>query len=127
MLKLVNKTAVLTLLCLIFIGQSVASSVMFYDMASMNDMRMQEHNMMSMMDHSNMQAVDSDAQASDSALIDCCLQQCQCLASGCSTMATLSPLGGTFPIIDNSLKILFDNKLIAIQALASLYRPPILS
>jgi len=115
----------LTLLCLIFIGQSIASSVMFYHMPSMN-MVMQEHHMM---DYGDMQKTEVAAHVSDSESTseDCCSQEMYCFVSVCAMVSAISRITNTDFFSGKSLKITSTNSLITSQALTSLYRPPILS
>ncbi len=118
----------LTLLCLIFIGQSVASSIMIYTMPTMSVMNMQNQDM-SMMSHHSTQATDEFSQMTsfNAEEDDCCSHECQCLVGSCSTVIAFFGLTDTSSIAEYSSRILFDNKLIAIRALTSLYRPPIFS
>jgi len=109
----------LTLLCLIFIGQSVASSVMFYSMPSMNTGVMQEHGMHGAI-HSTQTSDSEDAE-------DCCSQELYCFASACSMLNLFSGFFNTDFVAGTSLKIASTDSLIASQKLTSLYRPPILS
>ena len=134
----------ITLLALIFIGQSVASSVMIYSMSNMSMSNMQMTNSqttrnkmtklngsmhnMQMMNHSNMaMSSENNNDNTDVQNSDCCKIQCQCFASGCSTAATLSPVGVLAFCNMSSSKISSQNSLIPNQALTSLLRPPILS
>jgi hypothetical protein len=111
------KTVMVILLCLIFIGQAVASSTMFYKMNSMSTMNNMSHMMANM--HANM---DSDENAS----ADCCEQECQCSASGCSAPSIFSKTFTPKPLITSAAKIYSHNTMLPEQRLTSLFRPPIL-
>ncbi len=114
------------LLCLILVGQSMASSVMVYKMAGMDMASMNSASMENMaMDHSQMSISATDS-ATDSSVDDCCAKKCQCFASGCSTISAFSKVVSP-DIVTATAKIYNTPLLVLSQALTSLYRPPILS
>ena len=140
----INKTLMVLLLCLIFIGQSMASMTMFYTMTSMQNMAAMPSMSSS---HHNMAASDRSAnQMSNMVNIsdcnedvmtttacptmtteDCCAQECDCSISGCSTITAFSALMNYPPAIAISNKIVSFSAFIASNPLTSLYRPPIQS
>ena len=121
------------LLCLIFIGQSMASMTMFYGMTAMQldkqSMKSTHHNMSDMSDcDEEMMATSSITKAcSTTSTEDCCAQECDCLTSGCSTATAFAEVVHYTPEIAISSKIVSITTLVTSQALTSLYRPPILS
>ncbi len=118
------KTLLTVTLCLIFIGQSMAASVMFYKMDMTMNNGASQHVHSSTMSASSM----SDHAMADSAKSDdCCSTDCQCLVSGCSSVFAFSKVFNTNVIIDSSDKIFPNKFLISQQVLPSLYRPPIAS
>jgi len=123
-LPIYNKTLLTVILCLIFIGQSMASSVMFYKM----DMTMMkaagQHVHMSNMPASPML---DHAMTDNTMTEDCCSTECQCLVTGCSSVFAFSKVFVTNVIIDSFDKIFPNKFLISQQVLPPLYRPPIAS
>jgi len=138
-----SKTLMVLLICLTFIGQTMASTVMPYQMMSMEGMTMQGSGMqksdmqeMSMMEHSahdmsgEVLLTDTDSSETNSQEEqneDCCSTICKCFTGGCSSLATLpkelTPVAfGYF-----SPKIHSISNLAFSLASTSLYRPPILS
>ncbi len=128
------------LLCLIFIGQSMASMTMFYSMTSMQSMAKMSsmesaHHMMeeldgSAHDMSTMPDCDEETMTTSCSTMtteDCCAQECDCLTSGCSTVSAFSTIINYPPAFAIENKITSPNALTASQTLTSLYRPPILS
>lgn len=113
------------LLCLIFIGQSMASISMFYNMTAMQSMA----GMSSMkgMHHMMEEADGSAHDMSTMSTEDCCAQECDCSTSGCSTVSAFSTSMTYPPAFAIENKITSPNSLTASQTLTSLYRPPILS
>ena len=113
------------LICLTFVGQAVASTVMSYHMMSMKVMSGQEKTQsMSMMDHSMMNHASDDSEESTE---DCCVKTCSCFTGGCSSIATLMKDINNNLFIDLSSKISSYSHLALSQQPTSLYRPPILS
>lgn len=145
MTTFINKTVMVVLLCLIFIGQSMASMTMFYSMASMQ----QSGQMMTEMSSkkgSNHHSKQRNNTAHDmSAMSDCdeemmtektcssmsadscCEQECDCLTGGCSTVSAFSMTINYTPVFATPSKIKSLNTITTSQTLTSLYRPPILS
>lgn len=123
------KTLMVLLLCLTFVGQALASTVMSYHMMSMKGMSTQEQSHdMSKMDHSGHHMTsDSTSNTSEESTDDCCVQTCSCFTGGCSSIATLVKDSDSNPIIDLSSKIPSYLSLAQSQQPTSLYRPPILS
>ncbi|PKG81442.1 hypothetical protein CXF85_18415 [Colwellia sp. 75C3] len=120
----ITKALMVLLLCLTFIGQVMASTLMPYQMMSMNAESMQEQpHDMAMMDHSAHQM----ASGGDNPIMDCCENDCACFIGGCSTLAVLSTISQTEPNLPSSLKIQSVTSLMLSQYLTSLYRPPIFS
>ena len=132
------------LVCLTFVGQAVASTVMSYHMMSMKgdsgqeemqNMSMMDHSGHSMMDHSGHSMMDHSGHSmmshssgdSDEAEDDCCVKSCSCFTGGCSSIAALMKDTGDSLFIDLSSKILSYSNLAQSQSSSSLYRPPILS
>lgn len=133
------KTLMVLLLCLTFVGQAMASTVMSYHMMSMGNMNGQAQSQQSSnMDHSghhmmnvstaatsgsNSSGIDSSANSSK----DCCEKNCNCFTGGCASIAVLSKNMANDPVMDFSAKITSVSSLAQSQRLSSLYRPPILS
>lgn len=125
------------LLCLIFIGQSMASMTMFYgmtamqvstqSMSAMSSMKSAHHDMsdMSGCDDDDMMATSKACSATTAE--DCCAQECDCLTSGCSTAPAFTSVINYSAEIVLSHKIISATSLVTSQTLTSLYRPPILS
>jgi hypothetical protein len=137
----INKTMLVFLLCLIFIGQSMASMTMFYSMTSMQSMTEMtsmhnsnypsakinntDHDMSSMSDcdEEMMTKKTCSSMSSES----CCEQECDCLTGGCSTVSAFSMIIDYTPVFATPSKIKSLNTITTSQTLTSLYRPPILS
>lgn len=123
----INKTLVL-LLCLIFIGQSMASMTMFYSMTSMQSMADKSSITSSHHNMSVMSDCDKATTAySTTATKDCCAQECDCLTSGCSTASAFTTVIHYIPEIAIANKIASATTLVTSQTPTSPYRPPILS
>jgi len=121
-----SKTLMVLLVCLTFVGQAMASTVMSYRMMSMAGMSEQLQDM-PMMDHSNHNMVSETSDSSEEATEDCCTKTCNCFAGGCSSVATFMKEINNNLIVDLSSKILSYSRLAQSQQPTSLYRPPILS
>jgi len=121
-----NKTVLVMLLCLIFIGQSMASSTMFYKMTAMSTMGKMSHTSNMKMNSMNHFSSDATHVNSESTSTACCKQECKCSASGCSVPSAFST-SHTSAILESATKILSHTAILPEQALSSLYRPPILS
>jgi hypothetical protein len=122
------------LLCLIFIGQSIASMSMFYSMASMQAMpEMSQTSSMNASHHqmTDMSHCDEEMTMEASNIVistdDCCAQECDCLTSSCSTVSAFFAIINYTPDFSTTSKIISPASLRASQTLTSLYRPPILS
>ncbi len=131
-----NKTLMVLLLCLIFIGQSMASMTMFYKMTSMqsmsnvsnmSSMTSSHHNMSNMTDCDEEMMTTTSTACSTTTTEKCCAQECDCLTSGCSTISAFSTDINYHADIAISNKIVSPSAFIASNTLTSLYRPPILS
>jgi len=126
-----SKTLMVLLVCLTFVGQAMASTMMSYHMMSMTGMNEQEQSQnMPMMDHSNHNMVSETSDtstSSDESAEDCCVKTCSCFTGGCSSVATFMKGISNSPIVDLSSKILSYSRLAQSQQPTSLYRPPILS
>jgi len=113
------------LLCLTFIGQAMASTVMSYHMISMSGMNGQSQDM-PMMVHSDHNMANASSSDLDESSEDCCAKTCLCFTGGCSNVAALIKYAGSSTTFESS-KILSYSHLIQSQKPTSLYRPPILS
>ncbi len=123
-----NKTVMVIMLCLIFIGQSMASSIMFYKMTAMSTMvNMSDVGTVNTSMHVNMAHDMESVDSNKSTPANCCKQECQCFASGCSTPSAFSKTFTTDVLITSATKIHCHNEMILEQALTSLFRPPISS
>jgi hypothetical protein len=110
-----------------FVGQTLASTMMPYQMMGMTGMNGQSQNM-KMMDHSSHNMAVEASDNLEESTEDCCTKTCSCLISGCSYVAVFMKDAGNIPTLDSSSKILFSYSNLALsQAQTSLYRPPILS
>jgi hypothetical protein len=130
----IPKTLMVLLICMTFVGQTMASTIMSYHMMSMTGMNGQaQFQDMPMMDHSN-HDMGSDASdnlyssyESETSTEDCCTKTCHCFTGGCSSFAAFIKNVSNDPIIDLPAKILSYSHLALSQQPTSLYRPPILS
>jgi hypothetical protein len=124
-----SKKLMVLFLCLAFVGQVVASTIMPYHMMSMKGMSGQEQaHDMSKMDHSgHLMTSDSNSDTSEESSKDCCAKSCSCFTGGCSSIALLIKDISNDSITDLSTKISSTSSLALSQELSSLYRPPILS
>ena len=145
MTSFINKTVMVVLLCLIFLGQSMASMTMFYSMASMQQSGEMMTEMSSMKGSNHHSAQRNNTAHDMSAMSDCdeemmtektcstmsadscCEQECDCLTGGCSTVSAFSMNINYTPVFATPSKIKSLNTLITSRTLTSLYRPPILS
>jgi hypothetical protein len=123
------------LVCLLFIGQATASTLMSYQMMGMMGGNGQESSQnMPMMDHSN-HNMDSDTSSNSSASYsenskssneDCCNKTCNCFMGSCSFFALFTNVSADLSFVDLPAKIQSFSRLAQSQQVASLYRPPIL-
>lgn len=142
--KSLVKTSIVLIVCMAFVGQAIASTVMSYQMLSMMNMSSTlntdlasdsaPQNMMSMMDHSmhNMSGNSSDmslntSDSDESSSQDCCNKNCQCYTGGCSNVATIMNNVAPNLTMVNSDKIRNISSVVLSQQTTSLYRPPIIS
>jgi len=141
----INKTVIVFLLCLIFIGQSMASMTMFYrmtamqlsaqSMTEMSSMKSSHHTLekieKSTAHMSSMSDCDEEVMAkkacSSMPSKSCCEQECDCLTGACSTVSAFSMVINCPPVFATPNKINSLTVITASQTLTSLYRPPILS
>lgn len=128
---LFNKTVLVIMLCLIFVGQSMASVTMFYEMAAMSSSKSTVHSKMNAskpamrsMSHCDENSIKEspDSQTKE----QCCSQDCQCFTGSCSTASAFSKFIAYSGITTTSVKITSINHNPLTQTLPSLYRPPIL-
>jgi len=117
------------LLCLIFIGQSTASSTMFYKMTAMTAMGSMSHtSTMNINMHRDMvMSPIAHDEANNVSNSNCCKQECKCFASGCSAPSAFSKTFTSVALVTLPTKIYNHNEMILEQVLTSLFRPPILS
>ena len=124
MFPTITKALMVLLLCLTFLGQVMASTLMPYQMMSMNaDSTQEQPHDMAMMVHSSDQ-MESDV---DNPTMDCCENDCACFIGGCSTLALLTKIIDTELVVTVTAKIKSVASLALSQQLTSLYRPPIFS
>ena len=132
------KTLLVLLLCLTFIGQALSATVMSYHMISMgsslgNSMTQSSVEPSSHSSHSSSQTLTNGDHSGHHMMNDansnpdCCDKNCDCLTSGCASVAVLIKHLANEPVMDFSAKISSFSSLAASQRLTSLYRPPILS
>ena len=121
-----SKALMISLICMAFIGQAMASVVMPYQMISMMEMNEQaQPQNMAMMDHSHHKM---NSETTEQSTQDCCASACDCYTGSCSNVAALlKNIMGHQPTIDLSAKILSSSSLALSQQPKSLYRPPISS
>ena len=133
------------LFCLIFIGQSIASTTMLYNMTSMQLMAKDSSikstpDMMTMSDAStshisatsdaNQQRITTTAchtMPAERSTEVCCAQECDCLTGACSAVLTLFTYTHYAPLFTPVCKIQSPSTLIISKIITSFYRPPILS
>jgi hypothetical protein len=121
------KALIVLLVCMAFVGQAMASTIMSYHMMSMKVMDEQSQDM-PMMDHSNHNMVSDSSENTHKSMKDCCDTTCNCFVGGCTIIAVfMKNIVGNIPIVDVSSRIFFDSSLALTYQPTSLYRPPILS
>lgn len=147
MLLAFSKTLMALLLCLSFVGQTMASTVMSYEMLSMNTM-MQMNNesastttstskiMKNMGSHcaymmANSTANDAEPSTIPSTMLDntknCCTENCKCFSGMCVSAFSLNQNLINDIIFNDHTKIISVSGLFKSQRLTSLYKPPIIS
>lgn len=115
------------LLSLTFISQAMASAIAPYHVMSSGCMEMQEQDM-SMMDHSNHMMMADSVSTTDTSTNNCCVDMCNCYASGCSSVTVFITETEQSAVVDeHTLKIFSHSNLTLKQQSNSLYRPPIIS
>lgn len=119
------------LVCLAFISQLLASTVMSYHMTSHSMMGMAQMPMMELNQKSeNVKTVaKKSSDDSQSSTQDCCSKTCNCFTGGCSSaaVALIKSDSNYHFMIDLSSKILSNNHLARSHKPSTLYRPPIVS
>lgn len=123
------KTLMVLLICLTFVGQAMASTIMSYHMMSMTGMSTQEqsHDMSKMAHSDHHMASDATANEAEKSSENCCVKTCNCFTGGCTAAVALIKDVTNDSIINFSAKINSLSNLVLSQQLTSLYRPPILS
>ncbi len=116
-------------MCLAFVGQAMASTMMSYHMMSMGCMKGQEQSQdMPMMDHSNHAMMAESSNGNEATFDNCCANTCSCFTSGCSSFTVfMSDTENALSVDALSFKILSHSNLAQKQQPTSLFRPPILS
>ena len=117
------------LICVAFVGQAMASTVMSYHMMSMTGMNEQVQSQdMQKLDHNSQNIISNFSDHVETSTEDCCAKtDSSCFSGGCSNIATLMEDDINKLIVDLSPKILSYSCLVKSQQPTSLYRPPILS
>jgi hypothetical protein len=118
------------LLCLTFVGQTLASTVMPYQMAGMMGMSGPEQPRdMSKMDRSGYSMTsDATLDTLEKSIDDCCAKMDRCFTGGCSFFAVIIKDISKHPLRNVFLpKISYVSNLELTKTPSSLYRPPILS
>ncbi len=110
------------LFLLTFVGQSMASSVMSYEMTAM---KLENTQLLSMMSHSMHDMGEISDLDYSSTGDDCCSQSCDCFVSGCATVALVSDILGQQAAINAATQFYLPSVFIYNQFPKSLYRPPI--
>jgi len=139
--RLLNKTMVI-LLCLILVGQSMASFHMLYAMVSVsstsNALAMSQsptvhsshHDMSATMPanhHANPVISHKGCNDTPTSSVECCAQQCECLTSLCSTLSALpSAMQHVMPVA-TAMPITLPYLLVTSQDFSVHFRPPIFS
>ncbi|MDO6427008.1 CopL family metal-binding regulatory protein [Thalassotalea sp. 1_MG-2023] len=120
----VIKTLLVLTVCLSFLGQALASTVMSYHMMNMKQTS-QSSSQMNMMDHSHHQMTEQSTEHHENMDDSCCQQSCSCFSGSCSNIA--AALFSTIQTrqLELSVKILSVSQAEQSQTLTSLYRPPI--
>ena len=139
--KLLNKTMVIWL-CLILVGQSMASFHMLYAMVSMSStsnapamsqsptVHSSHHDMSAMMPvnhHANRQLNNKGCNDTPTSSVDCCAQQCECLTSLCSTLSALPSTMQHIMPVATAMPIALPYILLTSQDFSVHFRPPIFS
>ena len=139
--RLLNKTMVVSL-CLILVGQSMASLHMLYAMVSMSStsnapamsqsptVHSSHHDMSATMPanhHANPVMSHKGCNDTPPSTVECCAQQCECLTSLCSTLSALpSAMQHVMPVA-TAMPITLPYLLVTSQDFSVHFRPPIFS
>lgn len=123
------KTLMVLLLCLTFVGQAMAATMMSYQMTNMNGMSTpaQAHDMTMMAHSAHQMSADPQLSDTDKSAQDCCAKNCHCFIGGCSAVATIPKVTVLEAIVSSSPRILPLHSRVYTQCSSSLFRPPILS
>ncbi|PCI57477.1 MAG: hypothetical protein COB45_03470 [Gammaproteobacteria bacterium] len=117
--------AIIALMLVTFIGQAFASSTMLCTHEMTMEMSMMDHdNMSDTESHIVMMLKSSEQNNNQSALMECCQEQCQCPMSGCISLSVLLDSRFNSGAIAEQ-KIIHLSLIHQSQVNTSLYRPPI--
>ena len=122
-----SKALMVLVLCLAFVGQALASTVMAYHLSGANAHAQVQVLDVTVMDTSHNMSMDVQTSSFDETAEECCAESCNCFVSGCSTVAALPKMLSHDAIVDISIRISPLNSLAYSQYATSLFRPPILS
>ncbi|MBU2871872.1 hypothetical protein [Colwellia sp. E2M01] len=141
-----NKTVMILLLSLIFFGQSTASMIMSYNMTSnainIHNMAKQSvvdnlnnnpscHQTKTLAPPANLNSTSTNSNTANISIkhvpSNCCTQECNCLTTGCATVATFIASINHTPKFTTPTKIHSFKSLVSKNIPTSLYKPPILS
>jgi hypothetical protein len=118
--QLKNKTLLIMLLLLTFVSQSMASSIMSYEMTAM---KLDNTHTMSAMSH-NMPMMDATADIND-VNKNCCGQHCDCYTGGCASAALVGDILVQQVTVSAVTSFYIPTVFTYNQFPKSLYRPPI--
>lgn len=141
-----SKTLMVLLMCLTFLGQTMASTIVYYNMTGMKNVKSQERvsavSSKSMVDEPQLTMADNSLPDSsvekdnccDSECADCCDISkdkccdgfCHCFSSGYLSLFSLHKIANNLFFINLPSKIHFFSNHVESETLTSLYRPPIL-
>ena len=122
-----TKITIIALMLVTFFGQALASVSMSCTHEMAMEMSMMDHdNMLDTASHASMMLASSEqySDSTQSAVMDCCQEQCKCPMSGCISLSFL------FDTRFNA-EIIAEQKIVQLplihqsQINTSLYRPPI--
>jgi hypothetical protein len=129
-----------SLLCLAFIGQSLATTVMSYEMLrnssthNVNNSNNNSDKMKNCMKHMADMNIGNDFMVNEQVIsLDykmtskCCSDTCQCLVAGSTSTAILVQLPHAIIATEHAIKIQRSEAIFFNQIPSSLYRPPILT
>jgi hypothetical protein len=141
-----SKTLMVLLICLTFLGQAMASTIVYYNMMGMQHVKNQEQAstvpsksmvgepQLTMADNSLPDSNVEKDNCCDSECADCCDISkdkccdgfCHCFTSGYISLVSLNETQNNSFFIDLPSKIHFFSRHVESETLTSLYRPPIL-